>query len=267
MKTEWVMVSPAMAKSWLSSLNTNNRSLARSKVIQYAADMRAGNWTPSHQGIAFYEDGVLADGQHRLAACIEADFQMWTPVTYGIPRSSAAGIDCHRARKMDDQIKIAGMSDWIKKDELAVAKLLRRCATGSATSGTMSSHQAVAFCNAHKEAIKSSTSALSVKVRSITVAPVMAGAACAYAHIGAESHAKFCDVLQSGIMTEPSDIAAIRLRERLLSDGRAMQSSDSGRIDVVRLTMRAIKAFHDREKITRLQIPAGFVYPILEIPE
>lgn len=265
MKTEWIMVSPAMAKSWLETSNKRNRNLQTTKVGQYAADMESGNWTPNHQGIAFYEDGSLADGQHRLAACVRANFCLWTPVTTGLKNESGAGIDVHRARKMDDQIKIAGLSDWIRKEEIAMAKILRR-AGGGATGGTMSAHQAVAFCNAHEEAFRATTKALAKKIRNITTAPVLAAIACSYAHVGPEVVARFCKVLTSGVMESINEIAAIRLRERLMADGAALSSSDPGRFEIMKLAMRAIKAFAEKESLSKLQLPSGFIYPILKSP-
>jgi len=62
-------VTPEMAQSWLDAANTGNRTMTRRVVSKYADDMIAGRWIDTHQNaIAFYDDGSLADGQHRLGA-------------------------------------------------------------------------------------------------------------------------------------------------------------------------------------------------------
>lgn len=64
-----VTITPAMAKSWLDNRNLErNRRYSRAIAARYAAEMRAGIWKTTHQGIAFDWDGFLLDGQHRLGA-------------------------------------------------------------------------------------------------------------------------------------------------------------------------------------------------------
>lgn len=75
-RTEWKVVTPAMATKWLEEGNTHNRKVRDSVVMRYAADMKAGRWKQTHQGIAFNGDGTLLDGQHRLFAIIEADTEV-----------------------------------------------------------------------------------------------------------------------------------------------------------------------------------------------
>jgi hypothetical protein len=64
-------ISPDKAVEMLAA-NTANRPLARSTVQAFAEAMRRGDWLVTHQGIAFDTTGALVDGQHRLAAVIEA---------------------------------------------------------------------------------------------------------------------------------------------------------------------------------------------------
>ena len=221
--------------------------------------MSSGNWNASHQGIAFYEDGALADGQHRLHACIKADKNMCSFVTFGIPRLAASGIDCHRARRMDDQIKIAGMADWIGKTELSIARLVKSCWGGG---GTISSHEAVAFCNEHKESMLAAVKATSTKVRYLTTAPVMVAMFCAHPFLKEATLSRFGFILTNGVMENAGDVAAIRLRERLMTDGPRFLNSGQAKIECIKLTMRAIKAFEAREQVRKLMVPENFIYPV-----
>lgn len=69
-----VEVTAAIAEDYLKG-NTNNRKLRMFNVSKYAADMVAGRWLLSTDVIGFDTTGRLIQGQHRLAAVIEADKQ------------------------------------------------------------------------------------------------------------------------------------------------------------------------------------------------
>ena len=52
--------------------NTRNRKLRANRVNTYALDMLKGNWLTTGDTIKLSKDGALLDGQHRLAALIQA---------------------------------------------------------------------------------------------------------------------------------------------------------------------------------------------------
>ena len=78
-------ITPCLAKEWLQK-NLYNRKIRPRKVRQYAADMRAGKWRTTHQGIAFDKEGNLMDGQHRLLAICETNIPQTMMVTRGLDR-------------------------------------------------------------------------------------------------------------------------------------------------------------------------------------
>ena len=85
------LVTPALAKEWLEK-NTNNRILNDVRVNDYIRDLKNGHWQLTHQGVAFYENGVLADGQHRLIAIAKSGISVEILVTRNMPLSTA---HCH----------------------------------------------------------------------------------------------------------------------------------------------------------------------------
>lgn len=259
MKTQWMTITPEQAAEWLKTLNTRNRSISQRKVAIYASDMRKGNWRATHQGIGFYEDGTLSDGQHRLAACVESGVPLDVFVTFGIPGVSAAGIDAHRPRSTADQVRIAGMSEWINKDSLAVAKVLGAMCGNP----VMSTHDAVELLERNRWPVECALSAMPKKQRFISIAPVYAAMACAWPHVGGEVIERFGRVMQSGIQEALDDVAAIRLREKLLMGPAGFSHGGSGRVECVKASMRAIKAFTERARISKLYTPSEFIYPAL----
>lgn len=105
MKAEIINVTPAMAADWLG-MNTGNRPLRRSVVEGLKEAFRRGEYTPTHQGIAFSDSGVLLDGQHRLTAISElrdGSFQML--VTRGLPDAAFKAMDIGVKRTAADALQ------------------------------------------------------------------------------------------------------------------------------------------------------------------
>ncbi|MET7377919.1 hypothetical protein ABZT08_03695 [Streptomyces sp. NPDC005526] len=107
MHMEVVDVSPQLAMEWLAH-NTNNRPLSKSTVLQLAGQIQRGEWQLTHQGIAFDEDGVLIDGQHRLAAIVKSGITVPLTVTHGVPRTAFTVMDTGRKRTGRDALALAG---------------------------------------------------------------------------------------------------------------------------------------------------------------
>ncbi|WP_392754722.1 hypothetical protein [Streptomyces sp. LN590] len=104
---EVLSVSPELAAQWLT-LNTNNRPLSKNTVQQLAAQIQRGEWQLTHQGIAFDEDEVLIDGQHRLAAIVKAGTTVPLTVTHGVPRTAFTVMDTGRKRTGRDALALVG---------------------------------------------------------------------------------------------------------------------------------------------------------------
>lgn len=103
--TDFVSITPAIATEWLKS-NTSNRRISEPVVEAYAADMRAGAWKLTHQGIAFDTAGKLLDGQHRLHAIIKAGFPVTLAVTRGLSPSAQEVVDAQKPRSIADQLHL-----------------------------------------------------------------------------------------------------------------------------------------------------------------
>jgi hypothetical protein len=107
MDMEVLDVSPELAAQWLTR-NTGNRPLSKGTVQQLADRIQRGEWQLTHQGIAFDEDGVLIDGQHRLAAIARAGVTVRLTVARGVPRSAFTVMDTGRKRTGRDALALAG---------------------------------------------------------------------------------------------------------------------------------------------------------------
>ena len=84
-----VDVTPELAESWLAGTDVCRPVLNR-HVEKFAAEMTAGRWRLTHQGIAFDTEGKLIDGRHRLLAVIRsgATVPMLVVVDEPVPTNS-----------------------------------------------------------------------------------------------------------------------------------------------------------------------------------
>jgi hypothetical protein len=82
--------------------------LSRRTVRDFAAAMRRGEWRVTHQGIAFDTGGALVDGQHRLAAVVEADTPVEMTVFTEVPEGAFDVLDTGKRRNAADVLAIEG---------------------------------------------------------------------------------------------------------------------------------------------------------------
>ena len=107
MRSRVQTISPSRAAEMLDA-NTTNRPLSRAVVRSFADAMRRGDWVVTHQGIAFDVNGVLVDGQHRLAAIIEADMPVEVTVFTEVDEGTFDVLDTGKRRNAADVLAIEG---------------------------------------------------------------------------------------------------------------------------------------------------------------
>lgn len=84
-----VHMTPEIALQWREKNTNNFRKLNLAKVGQYASDITSGNWALNGEAIEFYDDGTLANGQHRIEAVIRAGKAIDVLVVTGIDKKVA----------------------------------------------------------------------------------------------------------------------------------------------------------------------------------
>ena len=102
--TKW---NPVKVKVEELLANSHNRKLSRPHVERLTISMRAGAWNPAVSPILFYVDGHLADGQHRLAAWLQAGCpqDVWF-YSAAIERDEIVKVDAGRVRTTRDHCTI-----------------------------------------------------------------------------------------------------------------------------------------------------------------
>lgn len=151
MRSKIQKISPKRAETMLET-NTANRPLSKPVVRSFAEVMRRGDWRVTHQGIAFDTNGVLVDGQHRLAAIIEAELPVEMTVFTEVPPDTFDVLDTGKRRNAADALAIEG-----EKSTLILASMLRSVwlyenrsdASWSGRAAAVTNHQILETLNEH----------------------------------------------------------------------------------------------------------------------
>lgn len=110
-------VTPKLASEWLGK-NRKNRNLRPALVSRYARDMKAGRWEVTGESVKFNTDGHLTDGQHRLAAILQANTSVDLFVVRDLNGHSQDFMDTGARRTTADMLKLNGKQN---ATELAAA--------------------------------------------------------------------------------------------------------------------------------------------------
>lgn len=237
-----VFITPEMALKFLEGTTVANRSISERRVDSYVAEIKRGDWTFNHQGIALDKDGNLIDGQHRMWAIVRADQGVWMMVSKGdINRDN---IDSGGVRSVADQMFLL---DGTHHSKMLVS---RACICHEIEMGSIDTSSKLTLALAresyahYQEGLEWSVRDLGSK-RTFGTAP-FAGT-LAYGHAtNPEKVAEFTRQVRDGEGLVKSD-PAYPLREKLLSmSGGTLHYT---RYEVVAMTMRALLAYLKGERL------------------
>lgn len=267
METKIETITPETAEVYLQH-NPRNRNISSKRVSMYARSMRAGNWRLTHQGLAFNCDGSLKDGQHRLAAIVEAGVPVTMMVTRGLSDDAMMGIDLLRPRTFVDVFKTRGLD--IDKASVAVARVLwqvyneqvlgygPRSLKSDADADTL-----LLFLEHHAEAIEFAM--VNANKNGIKAAPVRAAIASAWWTADIERLTQFRDTLSSGVVDNVArDGAVLRLRDVLLNSPTL--NGSTARREVYGRVCTALLAFIEERNLTKLYWRKDAIFKLPHVP-
>ena len=96
-------ITPKKAAEYLKANTNNYRKLSRATVKRYAEDMKSGRWELNGESICFGENGVLKDGQHRLAAIVMSG----KTIEMNVVRGVADGVSIYNVGKKRTNVDVA----------------------------------------------------------------------------------------------------------------------------------------------------------------
>lgn len=256
----WELISPPIAREMLThNPPKQNRNLRPKVVRAFATDMMSGNWSPSHQGIAFAVGGRLLDGQHRLSAIVQSGVSVPFLVCRDIPEK----IDGSKATVMDtlDRGNARSIADVLKLSHgqvvnplivTAICAMIPRVflfhSTGTQDSKRVAKitlHQTLSVLDLFKGSIKflAENPPGVVALRSSPI-----GAACAIAHsVYREKVEEFYLAFASGEGLKAGS-PVLALRNFCLNTPIGAMKERQSRINLSLRTLNALHAFITRAK-------------------
>lgn len=105
-----VTYSPEFARWILEERNPSNRTLRGHDVHRYSRAVAAG-WADTGDTIKFCPEGILRDGQHRLAACSAAGIPLTSLTVFGIDKRAVRVFDTGRRRTSNDALTVHGVDN------------------------------------------------------------------------------------------------------------------------------------------------------------
>lgn len=216
MRVEIKTVTPEFANGLLEQ-NTLNRKVNKPQLDMLCRTIRDGKWRLTHQGVALYDTGELADGQHRLMAIVETGIPCKMPVFYGVEKdiNSIMAIDCGRTRTVTDSSSLTGQK--VSAQDTAIIAGLEFGFYGKRPKLTHS--EVLELYNKHKDTLSIIKSVASKSFKGVSIAPVKVavGEIVAEGKVDIDFAKKFYSVLITGEYEERIMINAVRLRNKLLS--------------------------------------------------
>lgn len=221
MRFEQVLITKDIAEEYLSH-NTHNRVVKKNIVQKYANDIQRGKWQEVPECVSFYEDGTLRDGQHRLLAIVRSGKPVLMWVCFDVPNNSNI-CDIGVKRSFVDILAIRGIApDLINQTAGGCINFLLRNAGAGGNKNIITEIQKIEFAETYSvtlgEAVQLALSQPTGR-QVARKAPIAAAFFCALAN-GMDSGiiARFVEVLNSGHQRDPSEDAAIALRNQILTD-------------------------------------------------
>lgn len=255
------IITPDVARQYLTLNISNNRKLKRGRIAGYARDMRNGNWLFTGEAIKFDTDGNLVDGQNRLEGVVLADTPAAFLVVRGVSKEAVALLDSGVARSGADALTIAGVADKSDaKDLAATARVHRGYYMGDMPNAMSNTGGQQQFTKQELIEYLEKNPQLDFAARFARglykYLPLPVGAVAtafdSFSKLSIDDTAEFFNRIRDGISTGPGD-PFLTLSRRVASD----RLEDHGRIlpsTALFYLFRTWNAFRADEQLARLQV-------------
>lgn len=251
-----VNVTPTLAKQWLGK--NHNRKLRKSVVDAYAKQMASGQWSQSHQGIAFSPTGELLDGQHRLAAVVQSGVPVSLVVVRGVRQESQLNMDIGLRRNVVDSALLATGRHLCDHDVAAIKAWERVYRTRS----SLSNADVLEIYDRMGEGLAWLDKIAPPKAGGFRYAPARAAFGIAYFYVRSLPRFQRCvEIVANGDSPNgDKDSAAMRIREA----GLERTVGDAQRKQLFMRVCRGIEAFQIEAPLKILRAPetCPFAYPL-----
>lgn len=260
--TDKMLITPELASALLLH-NKNNRNLRPMLVRQYAEDMRQGNFHMTHQGIAFYENGDLADGQHRLHAIVESGVSVWLQVTIG--EKVTGHIDIGAKRTELDALRICNPAmSWANSRAVAMVNILKSVFPGT---GIVTLTDKQAYLAANRTAFEFALDTYRGTVKNLCSSAISLAFAMAYMDgVDPMVLKSAAGLLATGMLPDAPDPASntmLSLRNYL--QGHSGRSGSAYNKQVLYVTAHMLNRYVHGQSAVRVSVPTKFPFGVYDM--
>lgn len=253
------VITPEIAEAYLTR-NKSNRRVKFKAIRNYARDMKAGKWQLNPDGICFYEDGTLANGQHRLMAVVRSKTPTKFYVTRNVPMDAFV-FDRGVLRSTPDVLHMVG--DFSPASSGTEAVAMMNFLFTMAGNNNVSERVRIEFITENCGNIDKAVNIAKLGGRKSNVcrsAPVTAAIFSAlYCGVSEDTLKDFCSVANSGFYDSSDQTAAIVLR-RFIQD-KADTSNHTSKKKAFITATNAISDFahhKSRRKDYNFELPCAY---------
>lgn len=256
---EIVEITPEFASELLAQHNTHNRSMRRRVVAAYAADMAAGKWRETGEGIKRSHDGTLLDGQHRLAAIAEAGVTVRMLVVGNLPAEAQEAVDGGAKRRFSDILHLRGEQNYN-----LLGAIIRRVwywkagLRGSTGNYSPTTSQLLDVLEQHPEIRASTTAAASVKNAVPIAGSILGLCHWLFSNTDADDCIFFFERLADGVNLPAAH--PIHVLRRTVIEGQSTKSRLTETV-VTAYVIKAWNAYRDGRTIGLLRFKPGGASP------
>jgi hypothetical protein len=247
--TRTIHLDAAMAQHVLG-YNTGNRRISQTRVARLAEAMRNGEYENTGEPIILSREGVLNDGQHRLAAVVDAEADIEIDVRFGIARSAFVKTDTGAARTSGDVLSISGASHGSQVAQaVRLLILYERGLPGSVREFVSNSQVSDAFGRWPDVADAVEILAGRAFPKGVRSTPLVATVFLASRAPGKRKIADWLEVLETGVSPSKSD-PAHQLREFLIRGADAGAGTREAMLERWGTMLRSWSLYRAGETVT-----------------
>ena len=257
----YTRITPELASEWLTH-NTQNRHIRENFVKVLMDKIENGQWQPfTLDAIGFYEDGTLANGQHRLTAISRGFTPVYAKVEFNIPKDAAIAIDTGKSRSASDNIRILTGKDFYTS---RISNMISLCALKY--NKKLSPEQHYKIAQMYEDDIIFIKDLFDGSPRYIQAPSIMAATFLALENgVERDKLHEFVSLLNKAIATNDYEASVVSFRNRLMQE--YLQKTGKVRHDYsweIKRCENVIYHFVKGHSITNFISPANYRYDLID---
>ena len=247
-----VLVTPEMAKKILETQNKSNRKLIKSDVDKYALDMSSGNFVGG-TCISFFQDGSLADGQHRLHAVVQSGVAILFVFVFNIDEKAKLVLNLGRKQQAWHNLQMMHGCDRIYGGNIkTVSGAIRNIYSIERNVTSLTPSQSMEKIDLFKDGIFCVSDYINGKQKGLTRYPVWAALISASYYVSHKTIKRFCELLFGKTNADFAyECLPIRFATFLVGIGKRASGHAVDR-EIFFKTQRALKAFVEKQDIKNI---------------